>query len=66
VINEEAAPRTSLAKQVLTYGATLVVAAVAIYGLSELLAPLQPPEQANSTGSTASVAPSEQAATKRP
>lgn len=45
MINEEAAPRTSLGKQVLTYGATLVVAAVAIYGISEFLTPVQPPKQ---------------------
>lgn len=45
MINEEAAPKASLAKQVLTYGATLVVAAVAIYGISEFLTPIQPPKQ---------------------
>lgn len=45
MINEEAAPGASLGKQVLTYGATLVVAAVAIYGISEFLTPVQPPKQ---------------------
>ena len=66
MLNEEVAPRTSLAKQVLTYGATLVVAAVAIYALSEFAARFQPPKQPDSPGSAASVAPSERAATKRP
>jgi len=44
-MNEEAAPRTSLGKRVLTYAATVVVAAIAIYGLSEFLTPVQPPKQ---------------------
>ncbi|MGW4211427.1 LppU/SCO3897 family protein [Lentzea sp. NPDC004789] len=44
-MNSEAAPRTSLGKRVLTYAATVVVAAIAIYGLSEFLTPVQPPRQ---------------------
>lgn len=54
-MNEEATPRTSVGKRVLTYGATLVVAAVAIYGISEFLTPIQPPKQgecASLTGDT--------------
>lgn len=44
MIDGTAVPRkTSLAKRVLTYGATLVVAAVAIYGLTEYLTPVQKP-----------------------
>ncbi|MEU0885495.1 hypothetical protein ABZ345_43510 [Lentzea sp. NPDC005914] len=45
MMNEEAAPRTSAGKRVLTYAATLVVAAVAIYGLSVFLTPIHPPKQ---------------------
>jgi hypothetical protein len=54
-MNEEAAPRTSVGKRILTYGATLVVAAVAIYGMSEFLTPIQPPKRgecASLTGDT--------------
>lgn len=53
MIDEPSAPRTSLGKRILTYTATLVVAAVAIYGLSEFLTPIQKPKQgdcANVTG----------------
>jgi hypothetical protein len=53
MIDEPPAPRTSLGKRILTYAATLVVAAVAIYGLSEFLTPIQKPKQgdcANVTG----------------
>ncbi|MEV6240571.1 hypothetical protein [Lentzea sp. NPDC051838] len=56
VMKDEAAPlKTSLWKRVLTYGVTLVVAAVAIYGISEFLTPVQPPKQgdcASLTGDT--------------
>jgi hypothetical protein len=45
VINEEAAPEASLGKRFLTYTATLLVAAVVIYGISEFLTPVQPPKQ---------------------
>lgn len=42
----DAVPRkTSLAKRVLTYGSTLVVAAVVIYGMTEFLTPVQKPRQ---------------------
>ena len=44
-MNEEAAPEASLGKRVLTYAATLLVAAVVIYGISEFLTPIQPPKQ---------------------
>ncbi|MCP2250420.1 LppU/SCO3897 family protein [Lentzea aerocolonigenes] len=53
MIDEPPAPRTSLGKRILTYAATLVVAAIAIYGLSEFLTPIQKPKQgdcANVTG----------------
>jgi hypothetical protein len=43
--DEESAPRTSVGKQIVTYGTTLVVAAVAIYGISEYLSPIQKPKQ---------------------
>lgn len=43
--NEETAPATSLGKRILTYAATLLVAAVAIYGISEFLTPIRPPAQ---------------------
>jgi hypothetical protein len=54
-MNEQAAARTSVGKRVLTYGTTLIVAAVAIYGISEFLTPIQPPKQgdcASLTGDT--------------
>lgn len=53
MIDEPPAPRTSLRKRVLTYGLTVVVAAVAIYGMTEFLAPITAPkagECANVTG----------------
>ncbi|WP_455032253.1 LppU/SCO3897 family protein [Lentzea miocenica] len=42
---EAGPPKTSVAKRVLTYGSTLVVAAVVIYGLTEYLTPIQKPKQ---------------------
>lgn len=54
-MNEEVARGASPVKQVLTYAATLFVAALAIYGISEFLTPVQPPKQgdcASLTGST--------------
>lgn len=46
MIDGEAVPRkASAVKRVLTYGATLVVAAVAIYGMTEYLTPVQKPRQ---------------------
>lgn len=46
MIDGVAVPRkTSVTKQVLTYASTLVVAAVAIYGLTEFLTPVQKPKQ---------------------
>ncbi|MET9629153.1 hypothetical protein ABZX92_17000 [Lentzea sp. NPDC006480] len=55
MINEEAAPRTSAVKRVLTYGVTLVVAAIAIYGISEFLTPVQPPKQGDCVSLTGDV-----------
>ncbi|PWK91242.1 hypothetical protein C8D88_1011276 [Lentzea atacamensis] len=55
MMNEEAAPEASPWKQILTYSATLLVAAVVIYGISEFLTPVQPPKQgdcAHLTGHT--------------
>ena len=40
-----AAPRPSAGKRILTYGVTLVVAAVVIYGMTEFLTPVQKPRQ---------------------
>jgi hypothetical protein len=48
VINEETAPKAGLGKQFLIYAATLLVAAVVIYGISEFLSPIQPPKQGES------------------
>lgn len=42
---EAVRPKASVAKRVLTYGTTLVVAAVVIYGLTEFLTPIQKPKQ---------------------
>lgn len=53
---EAVPPKTSVAKRVLTYGTTLVVAAVVIYGLTEFLTPIQKPKQGDCaylTGSSA-------------
>ncbi|HUQ58300.1 LppU/SCO3897 family protein [Lentzea sp.] len=53
IIDEPAAPRTSQGKRVATYAVTLVVAAVAIYGMTEFLVPVPKPERgdcANVTG----------------
>ncbi|MFD5829190.1 hypothetical protein [Lentzea sp. NPDC060358] len=53
IIDEPAAPRTSLGKRVATYAVTLVVAAVAIYGMTEFVMPVPRPAQgscANVTG----------------
>ncbi|SFR29054.1 hypothetical protein SAMN04488564_116162 [Lentzea waywayandensis] len=53
IIDEPPAPRKSLGTRVLTYGLTLVAAAVAIYGMTEFLAPITAPktgECANVTG----------------
>ncbi|WUD22281.1 hypothetical protein OG205_29845 [Lentzea sp. NBC_00516] len=53
MIDEPPAPRKSLGTRVLTYGLTLVAAAVAIYGMTEFLAPITAPrtgECANVTG----------------
>ncbi|MFD9703507.1 hypothetical protein [Lentzea sp. NPDC059081] len=53
IIDEPAASGTSLRKRVVTYAATLVVAAVAIYGLTEFLTPIRAPHRgdcANVTG----------------
>ncbi|GAB2873021.1 LppU/SCO3897 family protein [Lentzea nigeriaca] len=44
-MNEEATAGTGLGKRVLTYAATLLVAAIAIYGISEFLTPVQPPKR---------------------
>ncbi|MGW6935083.1 LppU/SCO3897 family protein [Lentzea sp. NPDC054927] len=43
--DEGAAPKASVPKRIVTYGATLIVAAVVIYGLSEYLTPIQKPKQ---------------------
>jgi hypothetical protein len=53
--DEVAAPKASLVKRFLTYGATLVVAAVAIYGLSEFLSPIKKPAQGDCASLTGPV-----------
>lgn len=53
-MNEEAAPEASLGKRILTYAATLLVAALAIYGISEFLTPVQPPRQGDCASLTGS------------
>ncbi|HEX7308682.1 LppU/SCO3897 family protein [Lentzea sp.] len=56
IIDEPAAPRTSLRKRIATYAATLVVAAVAIYGMTEFLTPVRKPAQGDCANVTGDVA----------
>ncbi|MGI5503287.1 hypothetical protein [Lentzea sp. CA-135723] len=52
MIEEPSAPRKSLARRVLTYALVVLVAAVAIYGVSELLAPVQTPKSGDCADAT--------------
>ncbi|GGU46292.1 LppU/SCO3897 family protein [Lentzea flava] len=54
-MNEETAAGTGLGKRVLTYAATLLVAAVAIYGISEFLTPVQPPKKGDCASLTGTI-----------